>query len=168
MDYRGALSSEERIVNDKEHFFMDFCARIPAPLGQIYPIAIKNWSELIYKIGKKEDCQIDCDFKYVGAFALTSEHASEHYLKIKVKEKDLDTVRFQMVEQNKDGYFAVKGNSSVVVLVAGGDNYKEVLKKLIKSKELVDAYGLEKDDIDGIEKQAEEAIQGGRDVGINF
>lgn len=168
MDYRGSLSTEERIVSPSEHYFMDFCARIPAPLGQIYPIAIKNWPELVYKIGKKEDVKVECDSQYVGAFALSSEHAADHYVKIMVEDKHLKDVRFQMVSQNEDGYFAVKGNTAIVVLVAQGESSDEVLNKLLEAKDYVEAYGLEKDDIDGIQKQAQEAIKGGQKVGIKF
>lgn len=168
MDYRGALSTEERIISTDKSYFIDFCARIPAPLGQIYPVAIKNWAELVYKIGKKEDVEVKCDVQYVGAFALSDEHAIDHNVKIKVDEKHLDSIRFQTVAQNKDGYFAIKGNTSVCVMVASGESPEEVLRKLKECKDYVDGYGLEKDDVDGIDRQFEEALTGMKSVGIDF
>lgn len=168
MDYRGALSTEERVVTRKESFFIDFCARIPAPLGQIYPMAIKNWTDLVYSIGKKKDVEVECDFDYVGAFALSTEHAADHNVKIMVDEEYLKDIRFQMVAQNKDGYFAVKGNTAVCVLTAGGRTPQEVIDKLKKAKEYVNAYGLEKDTVDGIEQEFQEAADGMKAIGIKF
>lgn len=168
MDYRGALSTEERLITKDESYFIDFCARIPAPLGQIYPVAIKNWAELVYKIGKKEDVEVECDYDYVGAFALSTEHSLEHHVKMMVEDKHLKDVRFQTVAQNKDGYFAVKGNTCVAVLVAGGDSPKEVLDKIKDAKEYVNAYGLEKDPVDGIDRQFEESLEGMKSIGIKF
>jgi hypothetical protein len=168
MDYRGALSSEERVVTQEEHYFIDFCARLPAPLSQIYPVAIKNWPDLVYKIGKKEYAEIECDYKYVGAYALSTEHAVDHYVKMKVKKGSEKDIRFQMVTENKDGVFAVKGNASVAVLTAGGDTWEEVIDKLKDLSENVDAYGLEKEGVIGIGEQAEKAIEAGKKVGIKF
>lgn len=168
MDYRGALSTEERVISQDESYFIDFCARIPAPLGQIYPVAIKNWAELVYKVGKKETVEIECDHEYVGAFALSDEHAADHNVKLKIDPKHLKDVRFQTVAQNEDGYFAVKGNTSVVVLVAGGSSPAEVMDKLKEAKEYVDGYGLEKDPVDGIDKQFEEANEGMKSIGLKF
>lgn len=168
MDYRGALSTEERVITTQESYFIDFCARIPAPLGQIYPMAIKNWAELVYKVGKNEDVKIECDHAYVGAYALSSEHAATHNVKMLVKEKDLDSVRFQVVAKNKDGYFAVKGTTAVCVLVAGGDSPDEVIDKIKDAKKLVDAYGLEKDPVDGIDDQFQKALEGMESINIEF
>lgn len=168
MDYRGALSTEERVITKDKSYFIDFCARIPAPLGQIYPVGIKNWPELVYKIGKKEDVEVECDHDYVGAFALSAEHAADHNVKVMVDPKHLDDVRFQTISQNKDGYFAVKGNTSVCVLVAGGKSPAEVLERLIEAKEYVNAYSLEKDPVDGIGTQFEEAMEGMKSIGIKF
>lgn len=168
LDYRGAMSTEERVVTKDKSYFIDFCARIPAPLGQIYPMAIKNWADLVYKIGKNEHVEIDCEYDYVGAFALSSEHAADHNVKIMIDKDHFEDVRFQMVAQNKDGYFAVKGNTSVCVLVAGGKTPKEVIEKLKKAKDYVNAYGLEKDNVDGIEQEFEEALKGMKSIGIKF
>ncbi len=168
MDYRGALSTEERVISKDESYFIDFCARIPAPLGQIYPVAIKNWADLVYQIGLKKQVDIECEYDYVGAFALSAEHAADHNVKMMVDPKHLKDVRFQTISQNKDGYFAVKGNTSVCVLVAGGKSPVEVLERLKEAKEYVNAYSLEKDPVDGIDAQFEEAMDGMKSIGIKF
>jgi hypothetical protein len=168
MDYRGAVSTEERITDKDTAYLIDFTARVPAPLGQMYPVFINNWPELCYKIGRNEEVEVDCDFDYIGAFALSSEHAKDHNLKIIVDEAHLKDVRFQMVAQNKDGYFAVKGNTGVCVLVAGGDSPQEVLYKIKAAGEYVDSFGLDKDDLDGIQEQYDRTVSGLKGLNMKF
>ena len=168
MDYRGAVSTEDRVVSKDESYLIDFTARLPAPMGQMYPVFIKNWAELVYKIGKNEDVEVECDHDYIGSFALSSEHALTHNLKMKVDPKDYDKVRFQMVGQDKDKVYAIKGNSVVCCLVAGGKTPQEVLKKLKDASKCVDAFSLDKDPVEAIDQQFEDALGGLKKVGIKF
>ena len=168
MEYNGPLSTEERVISKTKSYFIDFCARVPAPLGQLYPVAINNWRELCVNIGNKKNVEIDCDFEYVGAFALSAEHALDHNVKIMVDQEHRKDIRFQMIAENKDGYFSIKGNTAVCVLVAGGKNPKEVINKLKEAKDFVNGYSLEKDTVDGIEQEFEEALDGMKSIGIKF
>jgi hypothetical protein len=168
MDYRGPVSTEDRIVDKDTAYLIDFTARIPAPMGQMYPVFIKNWVDVCYGIGINKPVEIECDHDYIGSFALSSEHAITNNVKIMIeKGKEMD-VRLCMAAQNKDGVFAVKGNSVVCCLVAGGKSPDEVIKKLKKASEYVNAFSLDKDPVDGIDKQFEDALKGLNEVGIKF
>ena len=168
MDYRGPVSTEDRIVDKDTAYLIDFTARVPAPMGQMYPVMIKNWVDVCYGIGMNKPVDIECDHDYIGSFALSSEHAITNNVKIMIDKGHFDDVRLCMVAQNKDGYFAVKGNSVVCCLVAGGKSPKEVLEKIKKASEYVNAYSLDKDPVDGIEKEFEEALEGFESVGLKF
>lgn len=168
MDYRGPVSTEDRVVDKDTAYLIDFTARLPAPMGQMYPVFIKNWTEVVYNIGKNMDVDVDCDYDYIGSFALSSEHALMHNVKMKVDAKHLNDVRFQMVGQVKDKVYAIKGNSVVCCLVAGGKTPQEVLDKLKKASTYVDAYSLDKEPIDSIDAQFEEALEGLTSIGIKF
>lgn len=168
LDYRGAVSTEDRLVDKDTAYLIDFTARLPAPMGQMYPVFIKNWTEVIYNIGKNKDVEVECDYDYIGSFALSSEHALTHNVKMKLDPKHKNDVRFQMVGQDGDKVYAIKGNSVVCCLIAGGKSPQEVLDKLKKAKDYVDAYSLDKDPVDGIDKQFEDALKGLTSVGIKF
>lgn len=168
LDYRGAVSTEDRIVDKDTAYLIDFTGRLPAPMGTMYPVFIKNWAELVYKIGKNEDVDVECDYDYIGSFALSSEHALTHNVKMKVDPKHLDDVRFQMVGQDKDKVYAIKGNSVVCCLVAGGKTPQEVLEKLKNASTYVDCYSLDKEPVEGITAQFDEALKGLTSVGIKF
>lgn len=168
MDYRGPVSTEERITVDHDSYLMDFTARLPAPMGQMYSVFIKNWAEVVYKIGKNEMPEIDCDHDYIGSYALMSEHARNNNVKVMVDPKHLKDVRFQMVAQNSDGYFALKGNEGICVLIAGGKNPQEVLDKLKEAKKYVDAMSLDDTGLHAIDHHFEEAHEAVKSLGIKF
>ena len=150
VDYRGAISTEERIVSLKEHYLIDVCSRLPSPLSALYPEFIKNWPEFVYRTGLGEPCPLDIDVKYVGAFALSSMRGKEEYLPINVKESDRDKIKFQSVTMHDGKYSGVKGNEIIATIVASGDTKEEVLEKLKDYAKLVDAPGLNTDEINGI------------------
>ena len=151
VDYRGAISTEERIVSTKEHYLIDVCSRLPSPLSALYPTFIKNWPEFVYQTGLKKSCPLEIDVKYVGAFALTSIRGKTEYLPIKVKESDRDKIKFQSVMMRDGKYYGVKGNEIIATLVAGGDSKEEVIEKLKEYAGLVSAPGLDNDAVNGID-----------------
>jgi len=168
MGYRGALSTEEKIVSEKEHYFLDACMRLPNPLSALYPAVISNWADAVYKIGKGEDVELDIKYKYVGAYGLISTNADKTYVKVNIDPKHRDSVRYQMVCSRKDGYnYSVPHWPIVAILTAGGDSVDEVLTKLKESVEFVDAHGIDKDGIESIDV-IKDVIKNGEKVGIPF
>jgi hypothetical protein len=150
MNYRGALSTEEMVVNKKEHYFIDGCCRLPNPLSALYPVMIENWSKFVYEIGLGHYIEPDIKYKYVGAFGLSSLAAKESYVKINIKKGYEDKVRYQMVTGRGDKNYAVPGWEVVAILVAGGNTVEEVLDGLKEASEGVDAHFLDKDPLEGI------------------
>lgn len=168
MDYRGCLSTEEKIKSEKEHYFLDICSRLATPLGYGYAEWIKNLPEVIYKVGKKEMVKLDCPYKYVFAMPLETEESDEYPVYMDVKKENLDKVKLMMSCKDKDGnYYAIKGMSKVCTLVAGADTIEEGLKKIKAYGELVDCDGLNKKPLKGID-EIHEIIKAGSRVGINF
>lgn len=167
IDYRGALSTEEKIVNNKEHYFLDICCRLPAPLSALYQEYILNWDEVIYKIGKKENVRLDIKNKYIGSLPLISSHAEHHWLKIDIDKKDRSNIKFRSVSQNNNKFYSIKGPIDPVVIVASGNSVDEVLETLKKYSTKVNAYGLNRDSANGIDK-IKDIIQKGKQVGIDF
>lgn len=168
MNYRGCISTEERVVSKNEHYFIDPCMRGPLPLGVLYSRFIDNWPEVVYNIGRGEPFEIQCKQKYVGAFAFSTRNSLESYTLVQIKKGYRDDFRFNMACQDKDGnYYVVKGSETSVVVVAGGDSPEEVVESLKKKSENVSAYGLEKDDIKAIDN-VYKTIEDGEKLGIEF
>lgn len=168
MNYRGAISTEELIVSKDLHYFIDPCQRVALPLGVLYSRFITNWAEVVYEIGKGNMVDIKCDHKYVGAFALSTRNAKDYFARVDIKKGHQDEFRFMAACQDENkNYYAVKGCEEVVVAVAGGETVDEVVDKLKASAGNVSAFGLETDEIKGID-DVKEKIAEGKKVGIDF
>ena len=167
MNYRGALSTEEKVVSSKEHYFIDACCRLPNPLSALYPAMIDNWDEMVYTIGKGEYIEPQVRHKYVGAFGLCSLAAKDSYVKVNIKKGHENDVRYQMATGRGDKFYSVPGWDVVAILVAGGNTVDEVLEKLKDNAKHVDAHFLDKDPIQGID-MIKDVIRKGEDVGIIF
>lgn len=167
MGYRGAFSTEEKVVSAREHYFIDACMRLPNPLSALYPVFIKNWSDVVYQVGLGNKIDLDIAHKYVGAFGLTSIAAQTSYVKINIKKGHEEDVRLQMVTGRNGKNYAVPGWEVVAILVAGGNTVDEVLNKLKDNAKYVDAHFLDKDTIEGID-MIKSVIKKGEAVGIPF
>lgn len=167
MDYRGAISTEEKVFSQDKHYLLDICARLQSPASVGYSKWFKNWPEVVYKIGKKEKVEIKCDYKYVGAVFLDSEVAQNESVYLDIDKKDKDKVKFVSACQHNGDYYAVKGCKTVAVPIGEGNTWQEVVKALKANSELIDCDGLSKDNISYLDK-IEEVIKKGESVGISF
>lgn len=167
LDYRAAISTEEKIVSKTEHYFLDLTARLPSPLSALYPSYINNWSEVIYKIGLKQPVQLDIKYKYLASLPLGSEHANNNWVEMIIDKKDRDHIKFVSACKNDGRYYAVKGYSEVVVIIAAGDSVDECLDILKKYAERIDCDGLDKKSVFGID-HIKEIIKDGEALGISF
>jgi hypothetical protein len=165
LKYRGALSTEEKIVSQEEHYLLDFCARMASPFTALYTEFITNWPDLVYGVGNGEDVIPEFSHKYVGAFTLKSQKANEMYIKVNIK--DPEKVKMFMPMGSKKGNYAVKGEDHVAVVIAGGDSPKEVVELLKKRAKLVDANGLDTESVENIDKIFD-VIKAGEEVGLKF
>jgi hypothetical protein len=165
LNWRGALSTEEKIVSQKEHYLLDLCARLAHPFTAGYTEWIKNWPEFIYGIGMGEEVSPEFSSKYVGAFTLKSGKAQDAY--IKVTRKDPSKVKLVNAMGGPKGDYAVKGEDHVAILIAEGKTPEEVIEKIKKNADLVDANGLDKEQLSGIDKIFD-IVKEGKVVGIDF
>lgn len=165
LDYRGAISTEEKIVSMEKHYLLDFCARLASPFTAGYTEWIRNWPMFVYGVGLKQNVAPDFGTKYVGAFALKSSEALDMGVKINIK--DPKKVKMIMPYGNKKGNYAISGEDHVAVVIASGDSVQEVLEQIHENAELVDGHGLDKDPLKGID-EIEGVIEEGEEAGIEF
>lgn len=167
LDYRGYLSTEEKITKDGKHYLLDWCSRLLSPGSALYPYAIKNWDELNYKIGKKENCIAETEFKYYGALPLFSDEGKDSYVHIKIDPKYKENIRFMGVCSDGKDYYSIKGKQGMVCLVAGSNKWESVIEKLKELVDYVKFEGLDKNYMNMLDKFPE-LIKKGYSVGVDF
>lgn len=167
LDYRGFVSTEEKICKDGKHYLLDWCSRLLNPGSAIYPFAIKNWDELNYSIGKNKNFKVETEFKYYGALPLWSEEGKNSYVHIEVEPKYKKNVAFNGICSDGKDFYSIKGKEFMVTLVAGANRWQDVISQL---KELVDHVkfeGLEKSYASMLDR-FEGTIKEGNKLGLDF
>ena len=132
LDWRGCISTEEKIVNNK-HYFLDICARSPNPLGLLYPEFIDNWSDMVFSIAQKKEVKLKTKVKYVGCVPLYSKHTCKSDVQINFPKKLRSNIKF-MTAYCKDGKFYATHHSpeEIACVVVAGDNTIDGLIKQLK------------------------------------
>lgn len=165
LDYRSALSFEWKVMKDGTCYLLDICSRLQSPASVGYPKWIKNWPELVYKIGRGEKVSADMPFKYVAAIFLESSRGK--YENIMIDVKDANRVKLVCYSKNNGKFYSVKGADVVAVPIAEGDTWQKAIENLKESVELVDADDMDKSPIQVVDK-IKEVIENGEKLGIKF
>ena len=169
LDFRGFLSSEEKIVSPNKSFFLDLCSRLMLPGSCGYPEWMKGWPELIRDIGYNKKIKLELPYKYMAAIGFESPNALNEYLYIDVKKSDRDKVKFESACCSKKGdYYSIKGMTTASVLVSHGASWQEAINNLKSYKDLVHVEGLNTDVINGIGTMAKEVIDDCKNYNIYF
>jgi hypothetical protein len=168
MDYRGAVSTEEILINKDKSYFLDFTARFPQPLSVIWTESITNFSDVIWKVAGKEDVTINPIAEYVGCLPVHSGHAKDSWLKVYYDKKFSRYIKphFGCEINGERSSVPVNNNTIVATLIAWGKSPQSVADKLKKLLEEVDADYIEKDHtaLDRIMKDIKKL----KDLGIDF
>jgi hypothetical protein len=167
LDYRGAVSTEELLIDKQKHAFLDICGRLPAPLSALYPQYIEDYPQMIYNIGKNEPFEMNVKTPFVCAIPFNSEELRTNYMKINIK--DREKVKLQMGCGDKAGnLYGVKGLETACIAIGGGETYEEAIDDAVKNADLVDAIDINKDCLKGVKEVFEELVEKGKSVGIDF
>ena len=169
LDWRGCISTEEKLVNKDKHYFLDICARSPNPLGLLYPEFIDNWPEMVYSIASKKPTKLETKVKYVGCVPLYSKHTKRSDVQVNFDPKYRKNIKFMTAYCKNGKYYAIKNSPEevVAVVVAGDQTVDGLIKQLKKYTDEVDCYGIEKSAIGGLDQIAK-IVKDASSVGIDF
>lgn len=167
LDYRGAISTEEMCIDKKQHLFLDLCARCLNPVSVLYPQFIKNWPAVVEQVGRNNNIRLDIKQKYLFAQPLNCPSAKDVHVRIEIDKKDRDNIKFVSAAEYNGKYFAIKGCDKLAVLVSASDSIDEGINLLKKYGEKINASGLEKDILHGID-HIKEKINEAHKLGVDF
>ena len=164
LDYRGAISVEVLMTKKRVPYVLDWTCRIPYPLGILYTHSLNNYSEVIWKIAKGENVDLDVKDKYVGAIDFTSTHALQNWVKVTYPPKLSDQIRIQG-SKYMDNEYVVPGYELIAEGVTCKGSIGSVLDDLKKLSGKVGAFGYEPK-ID--EASLKEVLSSGESVGLKL
>lgn len=143
INYRGAISIEARVTKEGKPYLIDTCSRFPAPLSTAYSLAIENYGEVIWKVANGEDVTLKNKSKYMAASPLATPHAKEHFVRLDFPEKESDYIKTYTSAKVDGKYYAIKGETTVFVLIDAGEDYNKLIAHIKELSGKVDAYMLD-------------------------
>ena len=155
MDYRGAMSIEVKVTEDKKVYLLDICARYPIPMSNLYTESIKNYTELIWNVANNFPVTIEPVAKYIACVALQTEEGEDHWIKLDFDEKMNRFIKTRISAKLGGNVYSVKGTEIVYVILNWGDNVDKVIDGLKKLTEKVNAFKLDKNSVLDLDKMKE-------------
>ncbi len=162
--YKGAFSTEVGL-NGGEAFLFDFTARFGTPFSLLYTEAIKNYSEVLWKVAGGESAVIDPTFKYVAMLPLDTNYTQEAWELMDLRGKDRNRVKLMRCTRHKDKYYAVMGEETAFVLLGLGNTIKAAIEEIRDVSERVSCHELCKAPLGQLDTW-EEAVDEASKVGL--
>ena len=169
LDWRGCISTEEKIITADKHYFLDICARSANPLGLLYPEFIDNWPEMCFDIACGKSAKLGTKVKYVGCVPLYSKHTKVSDTQINFDPKLRKNIKFMTAYCKNNRYYAVKNSPEEIacVVVAGDQTLNGLIKQLKNLVDQVDCYEIDKNAVGRLDK-IQEIITSSKKLGIDF
>lgn len=168
LGYRGNYSTEIRITDKSECFYIDATCRVPSPPGELICEIYENWAESTYEIACGCVPILVPKAEYGAVIILTSEWHDKHELYVEFPKSIKQFVKLKN-HSKKDGayYCTPNGNGGFFgAVIAYGNSVKEATGKCLEYAEQVRADEMEFDD--SIFDKANEQITTGKQFEINF
>ena len=145
MDYRGFISTEQRIVNKNKDYLIDITARIPHPLGHIFTTAIRNYPEVIFRIANNQKVTLDVKEKFWGCLPVRSDELNNVSLEVRFPDKYRPYIKFSTAYKKDGKYYASKGGTIVCSIVYGADTIDKVIEGIKKIGDEIKVVRAEKE-----------------------
>src|SRR4030042_3170123 len=165
-NYRGAISVEVLVTKDKTPYVLDWTVRMFYPSGILYTYAIKNYSDVIFKVANGETAKIIPKGKFVGAKDIVSNYAMQNWVKVTYPKKLKDRIRIQGAMHTGDEYAVPSGYEPMAQVVTANDSVLSVIKSTNKLADSVGAFGYEGTSVDS--RTINEMLEDAKSVGLDF
>jgi hypothetical protein len=167
VDYRGALSTEEFVVDDEQSYIIDMTTRYPYPLSYIMTESILNYSEFIYSIADGNPVYPDIKSTYVACADIEIPKSDKNWLPIAFPKELRNKIKMHHFCKKGENYYAVKGVETSVCAIAMGEDVDSICEDIKETFEAITVDCSKKDSIHILDEIKEE-IELGRENGIEF
>ena len=145
-NYRGFVSTEQRITKDK-NYLTDMTCRIPLPPGQLEQFMWKNLSQIIVETAKGNIIDIQNTFSYGFEMFITSKWAEDNWIELQFPEEYRDNIFIERLIQYNNKYYSIPYGSKYVCSVATeGNSLDEAIQKNLEICKLIKGIDLDYDE----------------------
>jgi hypothetical protein len=168
LGYQGAYSTEIRVTEKGEPYYIDATCRVPSPPGEVICELYENWAEAVWQLASGELPELKPKGKFAAEVILTSGWYDTHELNVKFPKDIAQWVKLKNHTKREGEYYCIpNGNGEFFgAVVAYADTQDEAIKLVLERAEQVVADELEYDDT--IFDKAADSIKAGEQFGIKF
>jgi len=118
--YRGFISYETLLGEDRVDYMMDLCTRLPSPPGDAYIEFYKNLPDIIWNCAEGKIIEPVVEHKYIIQIMIYSDWVEDNWACLEFPEKYRKNIKMRYACKTKNGYFTIptKGNSRLCAIVA--------------------------------------------------
>jgi hypothetical protein len=145
-NYRGFLSTEIRVSEEKPPFMVDLCCRAGSPPSELYQLMYKNLAEIIWK-GAQGNC-IDpiTEHKFGVQVTIKSTHCEKNWQNIVFPKEYRDNIKLHNAMFINGKYWIApqpSGFTKIGSVVAEGDTMEEAIQNCINVCDSIEGYGID-------------------------
>jgi hypothetical protein len=168
-NYRGAISTENRMLSKDKSVMIDPTCRFPFNLSVGYTEWFKNYAELVYKVANGEPVTIQPKAKYVGGAPLYFS-CEEEWVEINFPKslRDEGKIKFRECAKKGGKYYAIRGCNSAAFIISWGNSIEQVFNDIKASVEKVNATDINKVFVKNLEDEIMPQVLAIRKMGIIF
>jgi hypothetical protein len=167
-NYRGAISVEVIITKDRKPYVLDWTCRMPNPLSDLYPKAIKNYIDVMLDVAEGKDIDVIPAAEYVGINWFVSDGNEQQWVKVSFPEEFDSMVSVQGAVKIDDEVFAAPTGAGryTVAISSYGNSLNSIINRIDEVGEEMDVYNMEPFPMN--KEKINEIIKKGKTVGLNF
>jgi len=168
---RGHYSTEVRVTERGEPYFIDPTCRIPSPAGELFPRLYKNYPEAVWQIACGFVPRLDPAARYGAEIVVVSPYAEKKEICVEFPKEYTDNIMLKSHCKRGGSYYCIPGQPGTggyfCCVVTVGNSWKDCGKQAVEvAKEIVTE---ELDFDENVFSEAAKAIEGGEKyAGIQF
>jgi hypothetical protein len=170
--YRGAFSMEG-MWDGVNLYITDYTTRFAYPMASVFSRYFNNFPEVIYKVAKGEDVDIDISNQYSGIAMVSSEQSLENWLPFKISDNNVfKDVALKFTTKKGGKYYTVPmgqfKDTEVYGVMDSDDSVKEVMDNILEKSKKISLLGASQVDIVGVIRSWKELIEELNARGVPF
>lgn len=171
LNYRGFISTEIRITEDKVPYMIDFTNRLPSPPSELMQEMVKNWGEIVLQGADGILVEPEYTASYGVEIIIKSDWAGTNWQAIHFPDEIEQWVKLKNHTKIKGVHYFIPTSGielhEIGAVVATGTSIENAVENVTKYIKQIEGYHLEMNTESIIEKLNEQ-VSNGEKIGISF
>lgn len=148
LGYNGNYSTEIRVTDGGERYYIDATCRVPSPPGEVMCEVYENWAEATWQIAGGEVPELKPTAPFVACVILVSPWHEAHELCVQFPPAIAANIKLKNHTKEGESYYCIPNNNGGFfgAAVAWGKTLDEAIEKVLECAKQVEADEFKFDD----------------------